>query len=285
MGRLALAVALLALAACSGPDAGASSQAFPATASGRVTVPTAEVASPRTLQAARLVEVRVLTAHDADALVTSARLDSPLFADSPARAGEVRLFPDWTNRVRVPLGTPVCPAPEGPSTVVLTMTVDGRQVTETLQAEDSVLRQLNDEECREQAVLDVATPSFGPITAQDASQLETTIVLTRGDARTDEPVALESMTGNIVFIVRLDTGTNATLAAGTASIAVPATILVGRCDPHVFAESKKTFVFPVRLGVGHDAPGYVEIQPDAATKAALQKLFDDCGDADREGSG
>jgi hypothetical protein len=273
---LLAALALLALAACSAPAPSPTSPA-PAAAS-RVTEEGVYVAFPRTLQAARMVEAQVHTVRDADVLVSSARLVSPLFADSPARDGEIRLFPDWTNHVRLFLGTPVCPAPGGATTVVLTMTVDGVPTTETLVADDTELRQINAEECAEQAVLDVATPTFGPVESQTTAELHTTIVLARGTARTDEPVVLDSMTGNIVFIIRLEPDAPTTLAPGEASLSVPAVVSVGRCDPHVFAESKKTFVFPLHMTIGDDEASYVEIQPDPTTQAALQQLFDDCGD-------
>jgi hypothetical protein len=132
-------------------------------------------------------------------------------------------------------------------------------------------------------VLDVATPSFGPVGSQDAVELRTTIVLTRGGASPDQPVTLAQMTGNIVYIVTLGEGANRTLAPGEVALAVPATVTVGRCDPHVFAESKKLFVFPVYLGVGDAEPAFVEIQPDAVTEAALKQLFSDCGEAERAG--
>ncbi|MGC4175445.1 hypothetical protein [Demequina sp.] len=270
---------MLALAGCTAAQVTESAE--PTVASGRLTVPDAVVTFPRTLQAARLVEAQVVTSREADALVTSARLESPLFVDSPARDGEVRLFPEWKNRVRVPLGTAVCPAPQGESVVVLRLVVDGRAVTEDLEFDDSVLRAINAEECAQAAVLDVATPSFGPVTRQDAASLDTTIVLTRGGSEEAAPVSLTSMTGNIVYIVTLDQDADRILAGGEASLAVPAVISVGRCDPHVFAESKKTFVFPVRLSVSDRDPSYVEIQPDEVTRSALQQLFDDCGEAER----
>jgi len=286
MRRVWTAFALLgalALAACSGPHAGVSGSASATKASGRLTEPNAVVDFPRTLQADRMVEALVHTTRDADALVTSARLESPLFADSPARDGVVRLFANWTNHVRLRLGTPVCPAPEGASTVVLNLTIDGRAVTETLTADGQDLRKINTEECAEKAVLDVATPSFGKVESQTSTDIHTSIVLTRGASMPDAPVALTSMTGNIVFIVKLDANADATLDPGEASHAVPAIIEVGRCDPHVFAESKKTFVFPVRLAIGDAAPAYVEIQPDPIARAALQALFNSCGDAQRSG--
>jgi hypothetical protein len=284
MRRLVAVVlsSVLVLAGCTGPDATVPPSATSPTASGRLTVPDAQVTFPRPFQAARLVEAEVLTNYPADTLVTSARLESPLFADSPPRDTPVRLNPDWTNPVRLPLGTAVCPAPEGESTIILEMTVDGRAVTETLTADDTVLRQINADECAEQAILDVATPSFGPITVQDASHIEMTIVLTRGDSRTDEPVTLAEMTGNIIFIVRPD-ASESTLAPGADSVAIPAIVEIGRCDPHVFAESKKTWVFPAYLAIGDADPAYVEIQPDETTRAALKKLFDDCGEAERNG--
>ena len=270
-------VALLcALAGCSAPTAGPSETAQASEPSGRITVPDAVVTFPRTLQADRMVEAQVVTAGPGDAVVTSARLESPLFADSPTRDSGPRLFPDWANRVRVPLGEAVCPAPVGESTVALTITIDGREVTETLEFDDAVLLKINADECAEQAVLDVAAPSFGPVESQTASEIHTTIVMTRGAAQRTSPVALSSMTGNIVYIVTLDAAADATLDAGQETIAVPAVVTVGRCDPHVFAESKKTFVFPVRLAIDGAEPAYVEIQPDPTARAALQALFNTC---------
>ena len=99
LGVIAVACAVL-LAGCTGADAGASHSPNPAAASGRVTVPDAVVEFPRTLQAARMVEALVTTNGDAGALVTSARLDSPLFADSPARDGEHALYVRRLDRDR-----------------------------------------------------------------------------------------------------------------------------------------------------------------------------------------
>ena len=164
----------------------------------------------------------------------------------------------------------------------LTIVVDGVETVETLAAGDEKLREINATECAQQAILDVAQPSFGAVESQTAAEMTTSIVLTRGDVATDMPVTLTSMTGNIVFIVTLG-GEPRTLAPGEASLSVPAVISVGRCDPHVFAESKKTFVFPVFLAIGDAEPAYVEIQPDAVTRQALQGLFDSCGEAQRDG--
>ncbi|MCR6712255.1 MAG: hypothetical protein NVV57_05975 [Demequina sp.] len=283
LGVIAVACAVL-LAGCTGADAGASHSPNPAAASGRVTVPDAVVEFPRTLQAARMVEALVTTNGDAGALVTSARLDSPLFADSPARDGEIRLFPDWTNHVRMFLGTAVCPAPAGPSHAVLTMTVDGRETTETLTVTDTALREINADECAQKAILDVAAPSFGVIETHTDAELLTSIVLTRGGSRPEEPVTLTSMTGNIVFIVSLADEPR-TLFTGQAGVQVPAVIKVGRCDPHVFADGKKNFVFPLYLAIGDDEPAYLEIQPYPDMKAALQNLMSKCGDVQREDGG
>jgi hypothetical protein len=221
----------------------------------------------------------VLTVRDVEMNVASARLDSPLFRDSPPRDNAVPLFADWTNHVRLPLGTAVCPAPGGESTIVLTLVADGHSVEERLQMDDAVLRKISADECAQQAILDVATPSFGPVGSQDAAELHTVIVLTRGDAMSDAPVALTSMTGNIVFNVALSETAPRVVEPGADDLAVPAVVTVARCDPHVFAESKKTFVFPVRVTVGDAEAAYVEIRPDATAQAALQELFNSCGAA------
>ena len=60
---------------------------------------------------------------------------------------------------------------------------------------------------------------------------------------------------------------------------MPVTFTASRCDPHAFAESKKTFVFGVWLTIDGGPEKYLEIGPDAALKAALQSAFDHCGEA------
>jgi hypothetical protein len=278
MRRLAVIVlaGALALAGCSSPPVSVS--AVP-----RLTEPDAVVTYPRPFQAARLVEAKVRTVGGLEGTVVSARLESPYFADSPPRDVSLLLAADWDNRVRVPLGAAVCPAAEGASMVVLTVEFGGRTETESVEVDDAVLKQINADECAALAVVEVASPSFGPIASQDAREIETTIVLTRGDSRPDAPVALDAMTGNIVFTVALDDAAPRTLAAREGSLSVPAVVTVGRCDPHVFAESKKTWVFPVYLAIDGGEPQFVEFQPDLATRDALQRLFDDCGEAQRSG--
>jgi|GEM_PF-1249301 len=241
----------------------------------RVTTAQAGLQFPRTHQADRLLEVRVTTARAADALVTAVRLESPMFADNPARDSNVRLYQDHENRVRVPLGVPVCPAGDGDSTVVLTMLADGAEVSETVTVPAEVLAEINAAECVQQAVLDEAAPSFGEIESRDGAEVRTSLVLTRGTGV--EPVTLERITGNIVFAIEVDEGAERTLAAGEAALAVPVTVTVARCDPHVFAESKKTFVFPVHLSVGEGEPQVVEFIPPGAVKDVLQAAFSACG--------
>src|SRR6187431_1475090 len=107
MSARAAAIGIAALVAvlcgCSGtPDADLSTAV--ALPGAPVTAGEATVTFPRTLQADRLVEAQVRTDRDADVVVISARLDSPLFIDSPEREATVRLFADWNNRVRLPLG-------------------------------------------------------------------------------------------------------------------------------------------------------------------------------------
>lgn len=269
---LALGAALtLGAAGCTSPTVASPSP----TAVERVTTASAELEYPRTHQADRLLEVRVTTAREADALVTAVQLESPLFADNPVRDSNVRLYPDHENRVRVPLGVAVCPAAGGDSEAVLTMLVDGTEVVETVAIPADVLTEINAVECEAQAVLDQAAPSFGAIESREGDVVRTSLVLTRGTGAA--PVTLERITGNIVFAIEVDEGAERTLAAGASVLAVPVTVTVGRCDPHVFAESKKTFVFPVYLSVDGGEAQVVEFIPPDDVKAVLQEAFSACG--------
>lgn len=245
-------------------------------------VPTAEVAFPRPLQADRIVEVLVEAEGAGTAFVTGVELTSPYFEPGPVSDTRVRVSEGWPGHARVPLTRAVCPAGEGPSQArVAVATAEGEPADDVVVAlADEVLARINSVECLQRDALDAAQPSFGVLESVDSTQARATLVFTRGAS--DQPVTINGVKGNVIFTVEAEPGALlAPMGADVATLEVPVTVRASRCDPHAFAESKKTFVFAAWIQVdGREQ--HVEFQPDPAWRATLQGLFDACGDNDRD---
>ncbi len=237
---------------------------------------TGGVAYPRTLQAERQVELQFTADADADAVITSATLSSPYFAATDAAEQNVRVFAGHIARVRVPLGDAVCPPGSGVTVVDIEVDVDGVLTESRVALAVDVLAKINATECARQAVTDVAEPTFGDALTASATEVRTTIVFTRGSSAA--PVTVVEVRGNIIFTLVPDAGAlPVELESDARSLEIPVTIVASRCDPHAFAESKKTFVFPAWVSVDGAQLEYVEFQPGAVVRDALQELFDACG--------
>ncbi len=229
-----------------------------------------EVSFPRLTQAERKVFVNVAGDVPAGMRITSAALDSPLFTDSPVRDTPKLLWTDRETPIAVGLGVPACGA-TGPSALVVTTSVDDGEVR--LPLPDEPLTSIQAEECRVEAVFDVAQAGFGPVTAADDRQLSTTLTLERGTQ--GSTATLDGVAGNIIFAVDVDAPV--VLAEGEQSASVPAVITVRRCDSHAFAESKKTYVFAGLEAVDGEEPLAVEFGVEPSMQAALLALFEACG--------
>ena len=253
--------------------------------------PTAQVAFPRSLQADRLVEVRIASAGG-DGLVVATDLATPYFEGPMGVERTVRVTPGFPARVRVPLGKAVCPAPAGTSAASYEVTAargDGggqpgaASARGTVTVDDAVLAEINAVECRQQLALDVAAPSFAAGPPPARGRLETHVLLTRGDS--DAAASLVQLTGNVVFSLAPAVGALPAALDEDQPAPIPVTITASRCDAHAFAESKKTFVFVAIYELDGERIA-VEYQAEGQVREALQALFDACGEAsDADGIG
>ncbi len=283
---LALAAAVagaLTLGACSGVDAPLPSQAG-ASALASVPAPelTATVAFPRPLQADRWVEVLVTGTADDEWRVTSAAIDSPYFSTAAAIDRNVRLFDGADAHVKVPLGVATCPADASvPSVAHLALVHDaGDTASVDVAVPGEVLAGINTVECAARAVTDIAMPSLGEPTDAQGTVVTASLILSRGDASPESTVSVTDVRGSIIFEMAPAVAGDLplTLAPGEADVSIGLQFEASRCDDHAFAESKKTFVFPVWLSVDGAEPLYYELQPEATLKQALQEAFDTCGE-------
>lgn len=289
---LIAALVVAAIAGCSaptpeptpGPHATTSGASQEGSASLPSIVPTAEAAYPRPLQADRIVEILVSAEGDGDAFVTGVQLETPYFEPGPVSPTVVRVREGWPGHARVPLTRAVCPAPAGTSvarvTVSATSRATGGSTTEAvLTVADAALAEINRVECLQRDALDAAQPSFGELLDTDATQAQATLVFTRGVS--NKPVAINGVKGNVIFTLQArDVALPVSMDSSAQRVEIPITVRASRCDPHAFAESKKTFVFGVWIQVdGREQ--FVEFQPDPAWRATLQSLFDACGQVER----
>lgn len=240
---------------------------------------TGDLAFPRTLQAERKVEIQLTGATEEGWRVTSALLESGYFVALPAEEHSARLFEGWTARVPVPLGEATCP--EGAETARVTLTLEdpeGGTAVATVALATETLALINATECAARAVTDVAAPAWGAPDASRGTSVETTLTLRR-EGKGGLPVAVTGAVGSVIFDVTPREGATfpATLAADERELTVPVTITATRCDPHAFAESKKTFVFGVWIAVDAQEPTFVELHAKGDLKDALQVAFDACG--------
>ncbi len=291
---LVAAVAVAAVAGCSGPGPGPEPAPAPgpsggvgSTPAGQTAtlpsiVPTAEAAYPRPLQADRIVEILVGAEGDGDAFVTGVELDTPYFEPGPVSPTVVRVSQGWPGHARVPLTRAVCPAPAGTSLARVTVaaSASGDVASEVVvTVADAALAEINRVECLQRDALDAAQPAFGELLSTDGTQAQATLVFTRGVS--DKPVAINGVKGNVIFTVEArDVALPVPMDSSTRRVEIPVTVRASRCDPHAFAESKKTFVFAAWIQVdGREQ--YVEFQPDPVWHTRLQALFDACGEVER----
>ena len=209
--------------------------------------PDAPVLYPRTLQADRTVEVRVRSMGGEDVVVTGGALDSGLFEPAPPTERDVRVYPGYQARARLPLGEPTCPPVGDDAAAELTVEVDGVEGRQRVAVDGAALVEINREECAMRAA-----------------------------------VTLTSVAGSVIFAMDAAAGSlPATLGPGDDARQVPVSIRVARCDPHAFAESKKTFLFKVWMTMDGGPEAYIEVYAGGELREALQDLFDACGESAR----
>ena len=251
MGRTAAAAALLVLlcAACSdaAPDAG------PAVTSTTTAAPApgleAEVVRLRTdVAVGGRVQVRVTDSGEEPFTVTAVAIDSPGFAPLPLTPVTAAFAPGRVIDLPTPYGEPRCSADPAPVAARLTVLRPGGAVEDVrVPLAGDALDDVHREECAVAGVLAVAGIVLSGLEpAGDAAR--GTVVLTRR-ADDDRAVTVTGARGSVVFDVAAE-GLPVELEAGDAEVSTALTFTPATCAPHVLAETKQPFVFPVLVAVG-----------------------------------
>jgi hypothetical protein len=270
----AAALALLC-AGCAGGPVGAGPAPGVATASAPPAVPgiEAEVVRLRTDVAVDgQVHVRVTGTGDRPFTVTAVALDSPGFAPLPATALTAAFRPGRTIALRTAYGEPDCAASPSPVAARLTVArADGavEELRVPLSGDD--LHVVHREECAVAGVLAVADVGLGELVPAGES-VTGTVVLTRvGDD--DRAVTVVDARRSVVLDVAV-AGLPLRLGPGEERVAADVAFTAASCEPHVLAETKQPFVFPLAVAVGDAAPVAVPLPVDGAQQPLLWDLLD-----------
>ena len=201
------------------------------------------------------------------------------------------------QRVDIPInaGRAVCSDPPGadeqppaaPAVAVGHASIDGgppELISIPITDSGKILPKIFPLSCRDQRVQWAAKVSFGTTwtrtTTSDGSPAVSGTVEMRRNHST-EPITLVRLNGSVLLrLVDLSPSNPvAVLEAGQDALTVP--ILIeqsGRCEAHALAESKKTYLIVLDVGIGDEPPIGDEVAFDIPSRVVLGKMINDsCG--------
>jgi hypothetical protein len=200
--------------------------------------------------------------------VTGVALDSPGFERLPEREVSTDFEPGRVIDLPVAYGLPRCAARPEPAVALLTLTRPGgvaERVRAPLAAE--VLGRIHDDECAMLALGEKVAIEVRALRA-DGDALTGELVLTRrsGD---DEVRAVRVLRSVLVAVT-------AELPASLADDAVstPISFTPATCEPHVLAETKQPFVFPLTVEIGAEEPVTMDLPLTPSVREQLADLVD-----------
>ncbi|TFV53413.1 hypothetical protein [Blastococcus sp. TF02A-35] len=267
MRRAALLVGALLLAGCAGrpgdapapADAGAALPTVPGVEAEAVLLRTDEAAGDR-------FQVRVTAG--APFTVTAVALEVPGFAPLPAAAVTAELVPGRVVDLPVTYGGVDCSVTPGAAAVRLTVRRPDGAVDEPLvPLQGDVPARVHAEECaavRLAAAVEVAVTGLRP--AEDSVSGRLALRRLAGG----EPVTVVRIGRSVLVEVWADLPLRMGVRDDAAD--VPVTFRPATCEPHVLAETKQPYVFPVELLQGEEAPVVVDLPVDDDLRAALADL-------------
>ncbi len=274
MRRTAVALSVLLTAACgtsATPSGSSGESSAEPSASAAPAVPgiEAEIVRLRTDEAiGGQVQVRVSDTGDTPFAVTSVALGSPGVEPEPPTAVTADFVPGRVIDLRVPYGHPVCDARPLPAVAQLSVTrPDGAVEQLTVPAAAEVLERIHAGECAVLdvlAVVDIAVRDLH----DDGDALAGTLVLTRRSGH--EPVTATRLGRSVLVHPAVDLPLK--LAGGEDTVSAPISFTLVSCEPHVLAETKKPFVFPLGLTVGNGDEVVDNLPLDQAARDQLTAL-------------
>jgi hypothetical protein len=217
------------------------------------------------------VQVRLTNTGTTPFTVTEVALDSPGFEPLPARPVDADFAPGRTIDLPTPYGVVDCAAPPDPAAAPLTVVRAGGAAEEVrVPLAGGTLAQVHAEECAAVAVAAVVGVAVEGLT-EAGEAVAGELVLARRTG--DEPVEVAALGRSVVLEPALDAELLVTLVAGRDRLRLPVSFRPTTCEPHLLAETKQPFVFPLRLTVGDGDEVTVDLPLDDAQEGLLQELL------------
>jgi hypothetical protein len=271
---------VVALTAACGAPSRAGDEAAPSSAASASAVPAlpavpgmaAEAVVLRTDEAVGgRFQVRLTDTGDQPFTVTSVALDSPGFERLAPTSVTAEYAPGRVIDLPTPYGPPVCSSGIQPAGARITVARNGEPPEQLLvPLGGDMLDRIHAEECAALAVLDVVDVAVSGL-HDDADALLGELELSRRSGK--EPVTAESL-GRSVLLEAVADDLPVTLEEGEQRISTPLSFTPASCDPHVLAEVKQPYVFPLAVRVGDDDPVVVDLPLDQAARGELAALVD-----------
>ena len=238
----------------------------------------AEVIRYRTDEAAGgRVQVLLTDTGDAPFSVTAVALESPGFEQLPATPVSADFTPGRTIALPVPFGAVRCASSPEPAAARLTVVRPGGAVEDLrVPATGRTLARVHEQECAVAAVgevLDVALEGLTPGPGGD--RLLGVVSLSRRVP--DAAVQVTDLGSSVLLAPELDRSLPVALP-DAGELRMPVAFRVASCAPHVLAEAKKPFVFPLTVVLDDEEPALVDLPVDQGQRDGLLALVEDvCG--------
>jgi hypothetical protein len=217
------------------------------------------------------VQVRITATGDEPFTVTSVALDSPGFEPQPPREVSAEFAPGRVIDLPVQYGDPRCEIAAEPAAARLTVVRPTGTVADLrVSLEGEILTRIHDEECAVLALAEIVTVEVTGLT-DDAEAVTGDLRLTRRSG--DDPVTVARVERSVLIDVAAD-DLPVQMAGEEDELSTPVVFTSASCDPHVLAETKKPYVFPLEVLVGDGEPVVLNLPVDDELRARLAALVD-----------
>jgi hypothetical protein len=270
-GAPVVVAVLVLLAGCSADRAPAAATPTPVPAFDEVPGISGEVVRLRADEAlGGQVQVRLTDTGDAPFTVVGVALTSPAFAEQPPTQETATYAPGRTIDLPVPFGPVDCAADVHPVGARLQLDRGAGPEEVVVPLAGDALDLVAGEQCAAQRLAEHVVVAVDGFT-EDGDGVRGSVVLTRVDDDGGE-VRVDAL-GRSVLLEPAAPDLPATLGAGERELTLPLAVGLASCDPHVLAETKKPFVFPLTVEAAGET-AVVDLPLSDVQRGQLQALVD-----------
>ncbi len=217
------------------------------------------------------VQVRLTATGDDGFTVTSVALDSPGFAPEPPREADTEFAPGRTIDLPVQYGQPRCDVAAEPAAArVAVVRPGGRTEDLRVPLDAEILTRIHEEECAVLALLEVLDVEVVEQTDEDDAVTAQLRLVRRSGG---DPVTLERLGRSVLIDVEAP-DLPLELDGDGDEVSAAVRFTSATCEPHVLAETKKPYVFPLGVRAGEADAVVMDLPVDEDLRARLAALVD-----------